>query len=394
MNISRQRLWVFLLLALSSLILHLPIMYRAIFRYWDFQAHVKHALALPDQVTHISGVLFHADFLFFHRILGLPQQPAVLVAILLVMVPVPLIAFALFKRSAGRHLPDSVLMAFALGLAIIAPITIWTDEFMLGYLNPIAYHNPTSITARLFVIPVSVLAIRIYQSQPYRSLNHRAYVLLLCAVLMVLSILAKPSFALALIPGCILFAFWRALRGGHVDWILLALGVFIPAILMLGLQSMISYVEHDDGSSIAIGFLTFMKLWIPIWRIPIQLLLSIVFPVGVILLYAKQARHHLFLNVAWTVFVCAILVTYLLYETGPRKWHGNFLWTSYNAVFLLMFASTLFLLEQYVRELRHGHGGLQIISLRCSRRFVLASMLFGLHLLSGVAYYLRFTFNL
>ena len=67
---------------------------------------------------------FHADFLFFHRILGVPQEPAALVAILLVMVPVPLIAFAFFKRSAGRHLPDGTLMALALALAILAPITI------------------------------------------------------------------------------------------------------------------------------------------------------------------------------------------------------------------------------------------------------------------------------
>ncbi len=213
---------------------------------------------------------------------------------------------------------------------------------------------------------------------------------MLCAILMVLSILAKPSFALALVPGCILFAFWRTLRRGRVDWTLLALGVIIPATLMLGLQATISYVNFDDGSSIEIGFLTFMQLLVPTWRIPIQLLLSIVFPLGVGLLYAKQARRSLFLNFAWTVFFCAIMVTYSLYESGPRMKHGNFSWTSYNAVFLLMFASTLFLLEQYARELRHGYGSLQAFGLRFSRRFACASLLFGLHIISGIAYSLRF----
>lgn len=394
MNSGRYRLSVYPLLALASLAVHLPVMYRAIYRQWDFQAHIKRVLSFPYQLEDISDVLFHADFLFFHRILGLSQQPAVLAAILLVMAPVPLIAFALFKRSAGEHLPDGILMASALGLAVIAPITIWTDEFMLGYLNPIVYHNPTSITARLFVIPVSILAFRIYQNRPYRSLNHRVHNVLLCAVVMVLSILAKPSFALALIPGCLLFAFWQVLRRGHVDWILLAFGVCLPATLMVGLQAVISYFAFDNNSSIAFGFLTFMKLWIPTWRIPLQLLLSLVFPIGVGLLYAKQASRDPFLKFAWTVFICAILVTYLLYETGPRKWHGNFLWTSYNAVFLLMFASIRFLLEQYVGELRHGHGNLKVLSLRFSRRFAFASLLLGLHVLSGIAYYLRFTFNL
>lgn len=124
-----------------------------------------------------------------------------------------------------------------------------------------------------------------------------------------------------------------------------------------------------------------------------SLFLSIVFPIGVGLLYAKQARRHTFLGFAWTVFICAILATYMVYESGPRIQDGNFLWTGYNAVFLLMFASILFMLEQYLRELRHRYGSLQVFGLRFSKRFAFASLLFGLHLLSGIAYYYRFTFN-
>ena len=374
-NSGRYRPSVYALLALCSLILHLPVMYRAISKQWDFMAHIQIALDLPHDLHNISNVLFHADFLFFHRILGLPQQPAALVAILLVIAPVPLIAFAIFKTRAGANISDGLLMVFALGLAILAPVTIWTDGYMLGYLNPIVYHNPTSITARLFIIPVAALAFRSFQNQPYRSLNHRVYILLLSSVLIVLLNLAKPSFALALVPGCLVFALWRVLSGKRVDWFLLALGVLLPATLMTALQTVMSYVVSDGSSSIAIGFLTFMKLRLPTWRILIQLLLSIVFPVGVGLLYAKQARRDTFLGFSWTVFICAILVTYMLYESGPRMRHGNFLWTSYNAIFLLMFASILFLVEQYARELRHGQGRLQLFRLRFSRRFALASFL-------------------
>lgn len=356
----------------------------------DFGLHIESALRMPDTLEHVSYPLFHAVLLLMHRLLGLEPQLSALVAILLLMAPVPVIAFALYKGSVGNHVPDGVLMLFALGLAIMSPIAIWTSKYMIGYLNPIVYHNPTSITLRLFVIPVSVLAFRCFQSQPYRSLNHRVYILSLCAVLQVLSVMAKPSFAVALVPGCILFAFWRILRRGHVDWTLLALGIVIPTTLMIALQSLITYVDFDDGSSIAIGFLTLMNLYTPIWRIPVQLLLSIVFPIGVGLLYAKQARQHLFLSFAWTVFICAILVTYMLYESGSRMPHGNFIWTGYSAVFLLMFASTIFLLQQYVRELRHNRGLLQVFGLRFSRRFAVASFLFSLQVIAGIAYCFRF----
>ena len=345
---------------------------------------------MPDKLDHITAPLFHAIFLSIHRMLGLPHQLAALTAILLVMIPVPLIAYALFKQRVGEHIPDGALMAVALGLTIMAPITIWTSIYMIGYLNPIVFHNPTSIAVRLFIIPVSVLAFRAFRNQTYRDLNHRVYIILLSAVLVILMILAKPSFALALLPGCCVFAIWRYLRGGSVDWRLLAFGLLLPGLLMLGVMALLSYVDYDDGSAIEIGFLTFMTLYVPAWRIPIQLMLSIVFPVGVRILYARQARQNLFLSFAWTVFACALPVTYLLYESGPRVWHGNFLWTSYSAVFLLMFASMLFLLEQYVREFRRGCGSLQIFGLRFTWRFAFALFLFGLHVIGGIAYYLRF----
>ncbi|MDE2637564.1 MAG: hypothetical protein OXI30_14470 [Chloroflexota bacterium] len=390
MKTRRKSIVLYTLLAFSSLIVYLPVMYHASRFHSDFGSHIERALKMPHDLDHVSSPLFHAVFLLVFRFADLAPRDAAFIAILLAMVPVPLIAFAVFSRCAGEHLPDSVLMAVAFGLAIMSPISIWTNPHLLGYLNSIVYHNPTSITVRLFVIPVSILAFRSFQYQPYRSLNHRVYELLLSAVMVSLMNLAKPSLALALLPGCCLFAIWRYLRRGSVDWARLVVGIMLPAILMLGLFALISYVDFDDGSAIEIGFLTFMTQHVPAWRIPIQFMLSIVFPVGVCLLYAKQASRNHFLIFAWTVFACAILVTYGLFESGPRFLHGNFLWTSYGAVFLLMFASTQFLLEQYVRELQFPHSDFRIFGLRFSRRFAFATVLFGLHVISGIGYGLRF----
>ena len=390
METRRKSIGLYTLLALTSLVVYLPVMHYASRINGDFGLHIRLALQMPHELDQISAPLYHAAFLLVYRFADVARQDAALVAILLVMVPVPLIAFAIFRRCAGERLPDALLMAVAFGMAIMSPITIWANPYMLGYLNPIVYHNPTSIMVRLFVIPVTILAFRAFQYQPYRSLNHRVYELLLSAVLVTLMMLAKPSFALALLPGCCLFAIWRCVRRKSVDWIRLIFGILLPAILMLGLLALITYVDFDDGSVIEIGWLTFMKNYFPTWKIAAKFLLSIAFPIGVTLLYAKQACQNLFFGFAWTIFACAILVTYSLYETGPRMMHGNFLWTSYSAVFLLMFASTHFLLEQYIRELRNGDSSLQLFGLRFSRRFAISLLLFGLHVISGIAYCERF----
>ena len=380
-----------LLLALSFLV-YLPVMTHASSEFVDFGNHIKKALALPHLERPFGHVLFHAVFLSVHRLAPhIPNASAALVAILLLMLPVPLLAFAALRRAAGDALPAAVLMSLALALAIVAPITIWADKFMLGYLNPIVYHNPTSIAARLFVIPLSLLALRIFQPGADHSLNQRVYIALLSATVLLLATLAKPSFTVVLLPGCCLFALWRQFRRQRVDWRLFVCGFCLPAALLMGLFYLLSYESQSQGSAIAVGFMTFMQHWIPAWRIPIQLVLSLAFPLAALALYFEQARRHLYLNMCWIVFAASAVTTYLLYEDGRRFSHGNLIWSGYSAAFLLMFASMLFVVEQHRRECKLGHGDLLAFGIPVSRKAAIAFCVFGLHLLSGLVYYYRFT---
>ena len=357
----------------------------------DFVTHIRIAQALPHSTHFVNHVLFHAIFRSIHHIApSVPRTDAALLAILLVMLPVPLMVFALLRKAAGDSLSITVLIALSLALTIVASITIWLNRFMLGYINPIVYHNPTSITARLFVIPLSLLALRIFQAQPYRNLNQRVYIALLSATLLLLCILAKPSYAFALLPGCCLFALWRVFRRQRLDWLLLLCGFCIPGSLLLGLLYLLAYASADVESAIRIGVFTFIHQWIPTWRIPIQFLLSLVFPLAVFALYFERARRNLYLIMCWVIFAVGILPVYILYEDGIRISHGNFIWGSYNAIFLLMFASLLFLVKQHARESQSGSSDLSLFGLGISRKVAIALLAFGLHLLSGLAYYYRF----
>ena len=55
-----------------------------------------------------------------------------------------------------------------------------------------------------------------------------------------------------------------------------------------------------------------------------------------------------------------------------------------------MFASLLFLLEQHARERQLGYGHFDIFGVGVSRNVAIASVCFGLHVLSGIAYCYRF----
>ena len=245
----------YIFLLLLSLLVYLPVMTRAAAAKPDFGIHIEIALELPDSTDHTAHVLYHALFLSIHQLTpSTPYTSIALWAVIVVMLPVPMMVFALLGRAARGALPTSFLMAVSIALTIIAPITIWTNRYMVGYINPIVYHSPTMILVRLFVIPLSLLTLRIFQGLPYRSLNQRVYILLLSAVLVLLSILAKPSFAFALLPGCCLYALWRFCRRQPVDWLLLIGGFCIPGAFLLGLLYLIGLNNKFGGFHISYGF--------------------------------------------------------------------------------------------------------------------------------------------
>ena len=390
-TVNWRRLRPYLLLGGLVPILYLPVILHASM-FNDYGSHVAIALGLPHYVKHVTHVLFSALFLVIHRLLpSLALPHAQVVAVLLFMLPVPLIAFSLFKKATKGALSDPLLMAFSLSLTILAPVTIWTDAYMIGYLNPIVYHNPPTIAVRLFLIPVSVLALGIYESRSSLSLNQRTYLTLLSAVLVLLATLAKPNYTLALIPACCLLAVWRWLRQRSVDFPRLVFGLCLPAALLLGLMYLLVRFNYDDGFGFGAGFLMVMKYHVPAWRIPIKLMLSLLFPVAVYLGYFKEARQDLYLNLSWLTCGVAGAMAYLLHEEGPRFSHGNLLWGSYGAVFVLMFASMLFFVKRIQLKV-NGEDGVSFplagANVKIREAFIL--LVLGLHVLSGIAYYVRF----
>ncbi len=389
--IAVQGLLPYIFLFVLSLVIFAPVIGVASKHVVDFGSHIWIAEDLPEKVKHVSYVLYHAAYRLLKYFLSTIDSPDIaLLAILIFILPLPMIIFSLlFKPSEGSVSVHAILV-LSITLTIVAPITFWTNEAMIGYINPVVYHNPTLIALRLFAIPVSLLALKVFSLPSYRDANHRRYTLLLCASLLLCATQAKPSYTIVLIPGCCAFAVWRRLRGHRVDWKLLVLGICIPGSIMLGLQYLISYFNYADGSSISFGVFVFTRYWLPDWRVPVQLALSLAFPLTVYLLYFAEAKKHLYLNFSWTVFAVSAMASYCLYESGDRINHGNFLWNSYITVFVLMFASLQFLVQQYVRTKLAWPQDCRSRPPKISLKLSISFVLFGAHVFFGIGYYIRF----
>lgn len=389
-----RTLKLYLMVFALSMLMYAPIMWGAAAQNRpDYREHVLENLRIQQgEASPVSHLLYYGVFVLYASAVPQAGFPLAIVSYATVMtfiVPLPLVILAFLKRISRSQLPDRLLVALSMGLALAAPITIWPSEFMIGYFNSIVYHNPTLIALRLFAIPVSWFALYVFAGRNKRTVAERSKTLLLCIVLILVSIMAKPSYIVALIPGCCIFAIWQWRRRRPVDWVLLIGGILLPGLVLLALQYNSVYVDYSNASNVAIGFLKFFEHHVPLAILPIRLLFSIVFPLGVLLLYFNEARQHVNLMLSWAVFAVGALIALFVYETGPRESHGNFVWTGYIVTFVLMYASLSFVIEQAVAELRAGSRR-GIVGLPESERVKTALLLFCLHVFAGVIYYWHF----
>ena len=258
---------------------------------------------------------------------------------------------------------------------------------MTGYISPTVWHSPTYHALRLFILPLSLLGLRVVDFKRYNNLNQRVYFLLLTASLMSLSILAKPSYAIALIPGLLLFALCLVVMNRPVDWKLLLLGIVLPGIVMITLQYLLSF---GDDAGVQFGFFALWRLWIPDWQIPVRLLLSLAFPLSVYILYFGEARKNIYLNTSWLIFLVGFIFMFFFNETGQRFYHSNFNWTGYCTMFALMFATVHFLVEHFAAERRSRLKAGYYLSRQVSMRFLVVASVFALHVVFGMMYWCRY----
>lgn len=227
----------------------------------------------------------------------------------------------------------------ALGLLFAMPIFNWWKfpKVYLGQISPNVWHNPTAIA----VLPLAML---LFSAASKLTITDRPRRLAGAGALALLTGLTKPNYLLALLPCWLALLVERAARSsraGRTGWrrpALVIAAVMAPAAGLLAWQS---WRLATGGGGVEIAALAVWRLYSP--NIPASILLSLAFPLGVLLLYRKRARRQAPLALAWSVLLVALLQMALLAERGPRWPHANFFWGSYAANYLLFVESAVLL---------------------------------------------------
>ena len=241
-----------------------------------------------------------------------------------------------------------------------------------GVWSPNPWHNPTFIAAKPFVLLIFYLYALEITKETYFE---KRFSLTRISVLLVICALIKPSFILAFIPTSIVFLIF--LPGRRFSMLIKTVQLLLPVLAVLVFQFLFTYY-HDAAGSSSVR-LCFFDIWkVHAQSVSIAVLQGTLLPLVALMVMFPHSSKDKALFLSWILFVAGFLIFGLLYETGPRKNHGNFGWTYMACLNILFIYSTIAFL-QWVSEVHKKTRTFQI------RIFICVSV-FLLHLVSGIYY--------
>ncbi len=344
----------------------------------DFPDHIKYAKLILDlqyqQVpVHILAhpayqLLLVGIYLLLFQKVGM-YAIAVLVQVVVQILIVLIIYLWFGNNKKNRNWLHAV---WAVTLAIVGPVMVfvfWDKFFYLGYIGLATYHNPTIHLLKPVALVSFLCAVRVFT-----HLRNSWKVVLSSALLVIVSGLIKPNYLMCILPSLglmvVIYLVWRK----PIDWRLLIVGFFVPGILTLTVQLLVTYyLPGNDESSILFSPLGVMQGYSH-YLLP-KLVLSTLFPLSVLIFNFKQVGRDSTLLLAWLGFLVSLAPTYFLAE-GERFGHGNFLWGSQAMLLILFVASARYLWREKMAT-----------GLFLTREKAIEFTVYATHVFAGVAYY-------
>lgn len=322
--------------------------------------------------TNTSYSFVYSIFGFLYDLAGSPIYVAMLlslVEVLVLFVTYKLLQFLFPKGNEIRHILLSVALFF------VTPIYLFMINPYphIGFVSPSVWHNSTYSFMKLFGLLIVFVYMKIERRYD-RLFTVKDWFLLSFLFIVINSV--KPNFIVTFAPVVFVYMcidlFTKRIT---LQKFLSVASTLLPSFFLLVIQYMILYTNDQGGNEIR--FVFFDPIYYYNAHPFLGLFQSFAFPIFVYLTYYKYV--HKMTHRIFYMALAGLLPYFFLIEYGPRQYHMNFIWGSHFFLFLF-FVATASEVYRYFKE--HGH------TIRIERiRFIVASGLFILHVVSGLYYF-------
>ncbi len=266
----------------------------------------------------------------------------------------------------------------AVSLMLVAPVNLFTvfeHRLYLGYIGINVYHNPTVLLLKALALPLFWIV------SDHLTVEVKPITTLFIAALTAITTMAKPNYTMCLVPALAVWSLWRLWQKKNVNGRFVIYGVLAPALLTLAYQYWIAFSSDQSGGGILFAPLLAMGHYASAARLGAMFLGSILFPLGTSILY-PELRKEQRLVLAWLTFLVGSFMAYFLAEDKYELSALNLVWGAQVALFILFVEVTFFVMRS-ISFLPHPNQRSKV-----SKRTVVSLLLFGLHLISGLAWYM------
>lgn len=405
---KKSSLVMFFLAVLLSYLTYMVVFSQVDEVYADYNGHLHIYLPLFSKGYYLEGwmttpyFMWHGVVILLNRVCNIPLVASAAYSSCL---------FSLFSyfvmcwmvcrmtRAAGEEEDPGRAGLIAFGLSVVQGLYLyWVDIWgrYMGLYSPNPLHNPTQMCVRGFSLLCLCLVYDIWgrqKSADYRGVFFRVerglkryYIYL--AVLLLLSALAKPTFAEMFIPtvGLLMLAEWlkKLIRKDKkaADYFRNCLRMLLcaaPALIYIVVEAVVFFVlggSYEDSGQVHI------TAWLEVWRmfsdnVALSVALGMAFPLFVLLINPQYFLRDDLGKLALAGYVVGFLEGALLGEGGGKLLHGNFLWPMISGmtVFWTVAVLRLTVLERTQADTK---GKRLLVNL--------AWFLFMLHVFSGFSY--------
>jgi hypothetical protein len=269
--------------------------------------------------------------------------------------------------------------AYLWSIAMLFPVAIYVQPFneniYLGQWSPNTWHSPTMFMVKPLALISFYLVIKIIGNRINNPFDRTP---ILCSFMLMISIWAKPSFAISFIPATVLFYFlFRKKDKIKVATIFL---ILIPGTVLLGYFYLKTYyftlsATSDMKDNIIIDLFGVTSLYTE--NVFISLLLAIAFPLSILLADYKKVLKNKYLILGWLNVVIAYGLSILFAEKYKFD-QAAFAFGYGVALFILFVFSTTYFINNFNQERKLTRKGLFLMTI------------FSLHFLSGIFYLYRY----
>lgn len=373
---------LFLPVCLLTAMIYAPIIYRMTKYGYDYVAHMGLAVKMLE-----LGEVIVSHFLFHMAVItvALFSPEAVPFATIIVLLSAILVTGVMIAMTLNKVCSTPAISLFmTIALLIAAPIAILAplDEHLyFGYISANVFHNPTILLLKPLALLSFGLIVNAFEKK--NETNFFVWIVLILAT--IACVLTKPSFTICILPATALLLIVQMRLKHPVDVKLLLFCLMIPAVITLFFQFYRTYSEEQipglyEGKSGIIFAPLIVAEKYSSWLLP-KLLLSLIFPLAVLLSDFRGVVKDTSMQLSWLAFLIGAAYFYLMAESGPRMFQGNFSWSGQITLFILFVSSAKYLLHE-----RYMPGGNKRAITNNKFYFCIAAL--SLHSLFGIIFYI------